>query len=222
MACLAWMGSAHAQPISASQLPAVAVWDFDDQTVPAVTTLTQLDFLKRTLSEAVLGALVDVPGLKVVDRLRLKDTLAEQKLGASDLADTDARLRLGRMIGAQRMVFGSFMAVGDQIQVNLRVVDSASSQVTYADGCTSGYDLVLAEAQGMAGRLSKALGGRPVQPTKAQTTALWAEYDRALALTDTGRYAEALEVLKSVLTKDKDFAPAERQLTAVLEKLARQ
>ena len=218
LAALLWSGFAQA----ASQLPVVAVWDFEDQTVPAATSLTGLDFLKRSLSEAVLSALIEVPGLKVVERLQLKDILAEQKLGTSDLADADTRQRLGRILGAQRMVFGSFMAVGDQIRVNLRVVDSATSQVVVADEGTAGFDRVLAEAQKMAQRLAKVLGGREVRPAKVQATALWAEYDQALALADAGQYAAAIEALKSVLSKDRDFAVAERQLIVLLEKLSRQ
>lgn len=221
MASLVWAGLSWAQPVAGTQLSTVAVWDFDDQTVYEATTLSQLDFLKRTLPEAVIGMLL--PSFKVVERMRLNEILTEQKLGSSDLADADARIRLGRMTGAQRMVFGSFMAVGDQIRVNLRAVDTATSQVVYADEYTTGYDLVLNEAQKMAMRLSRALGGSLIQPSKVQATiALWAEYDHALALTDTGYYAEAIDALKNLLAKDKDFSSAERQLTAILEKLSRQ
>jgi TolB-like protein len=200
----------------------VVVWDFDNRTAPALTTLPHLDFLKRTLSETMLSALFDVPDIKVLDRTQMREILSEQKLGSGELADVDAKLRLGRMIGAQRMVFGSFMAIGDQIQVNLRAVDSATSQVIYADEYTSGFSSVLDEAQKMAGRLSNKLGGNTIKPAKEQRTALWVEYDGALALADAGRYNEAIEVLKSVLGKDANFLPAERELSVLLEKLSRQ
>lgn len=215
-----WAGAA--QPGKVIPLSTVAVMDFDDRTVAALTSLTHLDFLKRTLSEAVLTALFEVPDIKVVERIQLKEILAEQKLGSSELADEDAKLRLGRMLGAQRMVFGSFMAIGDQIRIDLRAVDVATSLVVYADECTSDYQAIPVEVQAMSARLSKSLGGRPMQALKGQSTALWVEYDQALALSDAGHYAEAVEVLKSVLSKDKDFSAAERQLVRMLEKISRQ
>lgn len=69
-----------------------------------------------------------MPGLPVVERQRLKDLLAEQKVSASELADDDARVRLGRIVGAQRMVFGGYFVLAGQVQVHARVVDSATSR----------------------------------------------------------------------------------------------
>ncbi len=218
--CLSWANLLFAQPVSAP--PTVAVWDFENHTVSALTTLTQLDFLKRTLSEVILASLLGATGIKVVDRLHLQEVLTEQKLGSSDLADTDTRIRLGRIMGAQRMIFGSFTAIGDQVQVSLRAVDSATSLIIFADQYTCGIDQVLNQAQETTRRLTRALGSSILKPVKDHPTPLWAEYDKALALSDAGRYPEAIEALKNILIKDKDFVIAERQLTAVLERLARQ
>ena len=220
--CVGAVCAQSVQTAKGAVLPTVAVWDFDNHTVPAFTTLASLDFLARTLSESMLAALVGVPGLRVVDRMRLHDILTEQKLGASALADADTRLRLGRLTGAQRMVFGSFTAVGNQVQLTLRVVDVATSQVTHADECTADFAAVPAEAQLMSTRLAQAMGGRARAQPKPQTTDAWARYDSALALVDAGQYEQALQALQNILATHKDFAPAERQIVVVLEKLARQ
>lgn len=224
LASLLWVALACAQAITPAASRVVAVWDFDNHTVPVATTLSDLDFLNRSLSEATLGALLADPGLRVVDRMRLHEVLAEQKIGASRLADEDARLKLGRILGAQRMVFGSFMAIGDQIQVTVRAVDTATSQVMVADQFVSPYPEVLAQAQAMAAKLAQGLGGRVMAKSAAPTAQnrLWAAFDRVLALTDAAQYEQSIAALQALLTQYPDFEPAQRHLTAVLAKLARQ
>ena len=213
---------AFAQASSGFLAPVIAVWDFDNHTVPEVTTLTQLDFLSRSLSELTLGTLGGGANFKVVDRIHLQQVLVEQQIGSSVLTDADARLRLGRIMGAQRMVFGSFMAVADEIQVNLRAVDSATSQVVFADEFTSTYADVLVQAQKMSVKLARTLGAPAMKPMPAQSNQLWLAYDQVLADADAGRFDKALDALKILLAQAPDFAPAQRQLSAVLEQLARQ
>jgi TolB-like protein len=205
-----------------ARLPAVVVWDFEDRTVAALSALPpgRADWLRRTLSEGLVSALLRTPGQAVVDRVRLREVLAEQKLGSDALADEAARLRLGRIVGAERMVFGSFFVVGDAVQVNLRVVDTASSRVLFADEATSPFDGVMAGQPAWAQRVVQALGGRG-EPGRAYPPALWQAHDAAAALADAGRLDEAVSALQQVLQQRADFEPAERLLTAVLQTMAR-
>lgn len=200
----------------------VVIWNFEDHTVASATSVRHVEFLLHTLPDAVLETLLAVPTLQVVDRLRLQDVLAEQKLGSSALSDEATRLKLGRILGAQYMVFGGFMAVGDEVQVNLRVVDSSTSEVLFADQFTSAFDAVLAETQRIAGNVALALGGPPHASTAVLPDAMWLDYERALALSDAGQLQQAIDVLKDVLKQHQDFAAAERQLVNLYARLARQ
>ena len=51
----------------------------------------------RPVSEILIEELQACPGLRAVERSRLRDILDEQKLGSSPLADADTRLRLGHL-----------------------------------------------------------------------------------------------------------------------------
>lgn len=205
-----------------ARLPAVVVWDFEDRTVAALSALPagRTDWLRRTLSESLVSALLRTPGQAVVDRMRLRELLAEQRLGSDALADEAARLRLGRIAGAERMVFGSFFVVGDAVQVNLRVVETATSKVLFADEATAPFDTVMAEQPQWAGRVVQALGGRaaagPAFPPE-----LWQAHDRAAALADAGQFDAAVAALQQLLQQRADFEPAERLLSAVLQTMAR-
>jgi TolB-like protein len=206
-------------------LPAVVVWDFDNQSPPGATAPGGGgDFLKRTLSESITAQLLQVPGLPVVERQRLKDLLAEQKVSAADLADEDSRVRLGRIVGAGRMVFGGFFVLGTEVQVHVRVVDTATSRVLFSDESQSALASVMQQVEPMNRRLARALAGAGAATgvaTAAASQASWQAYDDALALADAGRLDDAVRALQALLARDKTFTPAERQLMALLDKLAR-
>lgn len=206
----------------AARLPAVVVWDFDDQTVRALSALPpeRTAWLRRTLAEGLVSALLATPGQVVVDRLRLREVLAEQKLGAEALADDATRLRLGRILGAERMVFGGFIVVGAEVQVHLRVVETATSRVLFSDETTAPFDTVMQQQPQWAARVARALGGRgPAGAVHMAET--WQAHDAALALADAGRLDEALAALQRLLQAQPTFEPAERSLQALLQTLAR-
>ena len=225
---LAWAGpqavQAQAKAAGPAALPAVVVWDFDNQTPGANSGAnsgtTGNDFLRRALSENLTTSLLQVAGLPVVERQRLKDLLAEQKVSASELADEDARVRLGRIVGAGRMVFGGFFVLGQQVQVHVRMIDTATSRVLFSDEATAELASVMQQVETLNRRLARALGGdQTTGPSFAASS--WQAYDQALALADAGRLDAAVQALQALLGKDKAFVPAERQLTALLDKLAR-
>lgn len=212
--------AAHAQAHPAAALPAVVVWDFDNQTPGAAQAGSAQDFLRRSLSENLTAALLQVPGLPVLERQRLKDLLAEQKVSAAELADEDTRVRLGRIVGAGRMVFGGFFVLGEQVQVHVRLVDTATSRVLFSDEAVSALDAVMEQIEPLNRRLARALGAAAV-PGVSFAASSWRAYDQALALADGGRLNEAVQALQTLLGLDKAFVPAERQLVALLDKLAR-
>lgn len=213
---------AQAQAASAAPLPAVVVWDFDDQSPPGLAPAgASGGYLKRSLGENLTASLLQVPGLAVVERQRMKDLLAEQQISAAELASEDSRVRLGRIVGAGRMVFGGFFVLGSEVQVHMRVVDTATSRVLFSDESTSPLASVMQQVEPMNRRLARALGGAPAAGGPSLSAASWQAYDAALALADAGKLDEAVQALQALLTRDKTFTPAGRQLVALLEKMAR-
>jgi TolB-like protein len=217
---LLWPPGAGAVAQSGAQ--GVVVWDFENLTpgARAPGAGSGSAYLARSLSENLTVALLGFPGVEVVERQRLKDVLAEQRLSAGDLADDDSRIRLGRIIGAGRMVFGSFFALGDLVQVSVRVIDTATSRVLFSDELAAPADAVLQQVEPMNRRLVRVLGdGDP--DIRRYPASAWRAYDEALTASDAGRYGQAIEMLQRLVANNKDFTPAERQLLALLGKLSR-
>jgi TolB-like protein len=225
-AACGWMLAAASAPAQTpAVLPAVVVWEFDNQSPPGMSPAApEAAFLRRTLAESLTAQLLQVPGMPVVERQRLRDLLAEQKVSAADLVDDEARVRLGRIVGAARMVFGGYFVLGSEVQVHVRVVDTATSRVLFSDESQSALASVMQQVEPMNRRLARALAGGAGAtggPALAASQASWQAYDDALALADAGKLDDAVRALQALLARDRTFSPAERQLLALLDKMAR-
>lgn len=104
--------------------------------------------LVDALPDLLQTSLSVVPEIILVDRTRVQEVLREQKLSLSGEVDESAKLRIGKLLGAQRLVFGSLTHLGDQLRVDVRVADTASAQVSCASQVTmpsDGYPQLLEE-----------------------------------------------------------------------------
>jgi len=106
----------------------IAVWDLDDLT-PSTLARPPLGDL---LSNQIIAALKKRGGYLVVERERLLLVLQELRLGTTLLTDETTRLKLGRLVGAQRMIFGGYQIIGDQMRLDLRLLEVESGKVLKA------------------------------------------------------------------------------------------
>lgn len=119
---------APAAPASAPSLrrQTVAVLPFAND---GVGGHERLDFLRDWLPDVIGASLRSAADLRVVERRELLKILQEQKLGASALASKEGRLQLGKIAGAQTLILGGFVAIGETLQLSARLVDVESGVV---------------------------------------------------------------------------------------------
>ena len=98
----------------------IAVWDLENY---SVTDNPILDNLQEFLSAKVAETLMTQGEYIIVERQKLLLALEELHIISSALADGNSRLRVGQMVGAQLMVFGACQQVGNQLRIDLRLVD---------------------------------------------------------------------------------------------------
>lgn len=115
----------------------LAVFDFDPM-LPFMPT----DWAVR-LPEALSFGITENKILSQVDRQYLNKILEEQSLSSSDLASPEARLTLGKISGADKMIFGAYMLDDTLMKVAVRLVDTATSEVLV----TRAYDLTTDNAE---------------------------------------------------------------------------
>ena len=106
----------------------IAVWDIENLNA---SELSGFD-LEELLAAKVIEVLQKDKRWTVVEREELILALEEQNLGGSALASDETRLQIGRLLGANYMVFGSYMKFMQQMQLNLRVVDVETGRVMRA------------------------------------------------------------------------------------------
>lgn len=83
--------------------------------------------LRKALAAMIITDLTKVKSLKVVERIKLQKLLDELKFGASGIVDEKTAPRLGRMLGAGKIVTGSMTSVDkDDIRV-VRMLRSVST-----------------------------------------------------------------------------------------------
>ena len=104
----------------------IAVWDLENL---SVTENQILDDMQEFLSAKVAETLKEQGGYVIVEREKLILALEELAVGSSALASEASRLKVGRMLGAQLMVFGGFQQFGEQLRIDLRLIEVESGAV---------------------------------------------------------------------------------------------
>lgn len=201
----------------------LALWDFDNNTLGTMADIQAAEPLTRVLPEALLSRLSQAPGLRVVERVKLREVLDEQKLGSSELAAQEGRLQLGRILGARGMIFGEYVVMGPVVRVDVRVVDVETSQVLFSEPVQGAEADVIAGMGDLASVVAQHFGQKLLADAgHDHAPQVWLAYDKGLREMDARRYLDAVETFKSVLKINPTFTPAERQIVLALERLARQ
>ena len=103
----------------------VAVWEPQDLSMIAHGQ----EGIGGFLAGRIVQRITEMQAYQAVERQELLKAMEELNIGSSDVADAQAQLRLGRIIGAQQMVFGAFQVAGSSLRLDLRRVDVASGKI---------------------------------------------------------------------------------------------
>ncbi len=95
--------------------------------------------------------------VKLVDREQLHDVLDEQELTAAELVDPSQAIRIGRLLGAERLIYGSFVELGEQLRFDFRIAETETAAVLHSEmvsGATEDFATLL---ERLAARTAEAL-----------------------------------------------------------------
>ena len=108
-----------------SPVLALSVLPFQDQTLPGSTGRIGME----TLVQQELIRELQNRGFTIVERRLLDKVLAEVKLGASDIADQDTQIKLGKILAARLMVSGVLTGQGTTLSAAVRAIDTETTQL---------------------------------------------------------------------------------------------
>lgn len=131
---------------------AVAVWDIEDHSPMRTAQPDLSEFITARVLETL-----KTQGANVVERQKLHMILRELALGASELADPKTLRHIGHLVGANRMIFGDYKVIGNNMRIDLRLDDVETGLTLTAAGKTvegSNLDEWLAAAEEITRKLS--------------------------------------------------------------------
>lgn len=116
----------------------VAVADFPD--LQNVTS-----DLGRYIANRLTTRLIQSPKFFVVERRRLGQVLEELKFSMSDLVDPAKAKQLGQMVGVEAIIIGTVSDLGNQVDIDARVIEIDTSRMLLSATVTIGKDQVVAQ-----------------------------------------------------------------------------
>ena len=87
------------------------------------------DWLSDGFCESLTTGLTQVESIRLIERSMIESVLKEQKRSKSDLFDPETAVELGRLLGANKVLVGSYQVLSEKILVNARIVDVATGEI---------------------------------------------------------------------------------------------
>lgn len=174
----------------------LAVLDFENN---SLMNPEQYQPLAKGLSEIMITELKQVESIHVVERQKLRTVIDELKLSQSGIVSEESSVEAGKMLGAQHLVFGSYLVTLDKkIRIDVRIINVETGLTVKASQVTGKEKELLK----LIVKLSKKiLEDLDVQMTKAEedlfndSEALDMEsvvlFSKGLELEDRGLMSEA-------------------------------
>lgn len=196
-------------------LPTVAVFDFTGFMLGEAGNSVNLG---KAVSAMLISEFTERPGMRVIERQKLNDVLNEQKLALSGRIDESTAVKVGKLLGAQYVMYGQVSSIGGQLRIDIRADDSETSEVVSVlkkmDKTDNLFDVIV----WMADEFSKKLELTPPSerpaleqiPIKATI-----EFSRGVDFEDRGDVDKAIEHYKKTL----EIYPNHRDAKKALERL---
>jgi TolB-like protein len=150
-----------ARAAAAQNTVAVLYFDYDGADEP-------LFVLRKGLAQMIGADLTVVEKISVVERERLQEVLAELDLQQTRRMDPASGVRVGKLLGAHYLVFGTYFQLGGALQATARVVDVETGKVLYALNALGPPDDFLTVEQKLSSGLSNFFATR--LPTASATS----------------------------------------------------
>jgi len=211
--------------------PTVAIMYFNNNVI--TKDARDYDGLSKGLPDFLITEMSSNSAIRVVERDQVQKLIDEQKLVGAGQVDRESAVKVGKLLGAQHMIFGGYMADSKgNFRIDARAVNVETGAIEFTDRVQDRSENVMGLVSQLAGRLNAGLK-LPASPTRtgdaggagAQqagspvTTKLPMRaavlYGKALDMADKGDKARAVELFGAVLKEFPDYTPARTGLAKV-------
>lgn len=144
------------QAVIAEQAPkTMAVLPFENN---SVTDPDRYGPLSKGLSAMLTTDLKNSSAsLQLIERDKIQALLKEIALSQSGSVDQSTAVKAGKILGAQSIVFGSFMVLGNQVRMDARIIKVETSEVIMAESIVGESGGIMNLAMDLAGKIAKSM-----------------------------------------------------------------
>lgn len=146
--------------IAVPQAPAktLAIFDFKN-----TSGHPEFNYLEQAVPQMLLTDLMAAAGLTLIERTEIKKIIEEHELNLSGLVDEQTAARIGKLTGADYVLFGMIFSESAKIRLDARVCETQSAQIIVAEKVTGDGDIIDLIGE-LATRIAETLTHQPLNP----------------------------------------------------------
>ena len=134
----------------------LAVLDFENN---SLADKEKMEPLSKGISSLIVSKMSSIESITFVERERLNDILKELKLEQSSSIDPSTAQQIGKLLGAQTLIVGSFMNFpGDIMRIDLRIIETETGLTLKAEEATGDTKNIFNIVDDLAAKVTSELG----------------------------------------------------------------
>jgi TolB-like protein len=167
-----------------------------------------LEAMQVGLQQILLSELDVNTELRIVERSRIRDILAEQDLATEGRVDARTAAEVGRLVGARYVITGSFMDLWGDFRLDTRIWDQETSEILRTESVRGSREDLYSLLVEMASKIMVGVDlpalpaeqreAREAREIPSQAITL---YSRAQALEDFGQTSQARELYQRIVSE---------------------
>lgn len=205
------------------RIQTIAIVDFTNGSIGSDPA--QYELLSAHLASKMINFLNGSVDLKVVERERLKFILDELSLQRDgNLVDQQTAVRVGKLLGAQSVLFGNFSVIKKNIDIGVRMVKIETSEVLLGDDVNGKLDDVFDLTKELSLKIANAINvtlDENIIEEMGESRNLDAmmSYQAGVQLLEQNQIAAAYNKFQEALTYDPSYTNATLRITSLKHSL---
>ncbi len=198
-----------------AQIDTLAVMPFQ-----VIGDVANADIYGYGLPDAIANDLARIPGITVVERIRLSSVLQEMALSQAGIVTDKNAPQIGEMLGANVIVVGTVQKMGDEVRVHARAMSAVSGEVMFSVKAEKKirefgdvFELEDFLAQKIILQLGRKISQAKLDEIGREATLsedAFKQYSSSFRYFDRGEYEHGLQHLKRAAELDKNFDWADK------------
>ena len=184
---------------------------------------SNLDALKKGLADMLISDLSNLNMLQVVEREKLEEVMAELSLSNTKNFDSGTQQKIGKLLGAETILFGSFFEMFGQFRIDAKIVKTETGEILKAEGVNGVTSDFMKMEKQLVWKIAKGLDIRfsekeeaTIMASEGVTYQATLAYAQGLELYDKGEKSEALNKFNEALKLSPNFQRAQLMVEKLL------